>query len=256
MATTSSIVSTRSGMDALTTQAIVHRTSIAKNYVPIVQAELYLPMLQLRKDGDCEIGDPRACLHHQNSAADLACAVEIEISLLYFKAMVKAGYIAHGQKVVLHCTENDEYEERTVVKKQNESDRIVESVEDMLLKYRTKQGNCRPGVDLINFDPGFQFREIKSTKRGRPDHHGRFTRSTVWSGVAWRKKLFDEKKMHDCQRKLLTEEAVRSLSSAACRRDAPPVEGRVSVPTLVIKAAWCFPGFEQRRKHAYGYRGM
>lgn len=260
----SSVVSGgRSSVDALTTQAILHRETIVKNYLPIVQATNNLPMLKLRKDGECEVGDPRACIHHQNSAADLACALYVDVSRNYFNAMVGAGYIAQGLRVVLHCTECDEYDERIVVRAQDDEHPTNESVEDLINKFKNRQGTCRPGVEIIGLGGGgYEFREIKALKRGRTGGllpgGGRFGRSTVRSAAAWRKKLAEDKTLHECQRRLVKEETVRNLSGstsvAACRRDGAQDLSRVAVPTLIIHAAWCFPGHEQRRKMAYGYR--
>ncbi len=245
-------------MDALTTQAIVHRDSISKNYVPIIHPDLYLPMLQLRKDGDCEIADPRACLHHYNSAADLACLVFAEVSRFYFDAMVKAGYIAHGLRVVLQCTENDEFDERLVWKKEDLTLPREETVEEMIQKYKTKEGTCRPGADIINLETGYEFKEVRQRKRVRGAFAGANTgasASTVLTRPQWNRKLAELKKLYDCQRKLQTDEAARNVSTGAgaCRKDAPPPEGRRVVPTLIIKAAWMFPGYENRRK-MYSYR--
>lgn len=244
-------------MDALTSQAILHRETIVKNYIPIVQVLNNLPMLTLRKDGECEVGDPRACIHHQNSSADLVCSLYVDISRDYFNAMILAGYIAHGLRVVLHCTEYDEYDGRIVVKRSDGKGPADESVEDMIDKFRNKQGGCRPGVDVINLSMGYELHDIKMLKRNRsgdPIAGERY--STVQQGTSWRKKLQLDKKLHDCQRKLLTDEAVRNLSGTAtgCRRDTAPDPGRVVVPTLIIHAAWCFPGHEQRRKMVYAYR--
>jgi hypothetical protein len=244
-----SIATVRTNTDALTTQAIVHRDSIAKNYVPIIHPVIYLPMLQLRKDGDCEIVDPRACLNHYNSAADLACIIYSSIGLNFFHAMVKAGYVAHGLRVVRHCTENDEFQDCIVVNKQDGLGPRDESVEEMLLKYKTKEGSCRPGVELINMENGYLFNPITVRKRGRNGSESAMPAS-IMSRQQWFRKVREDKKLYDCRRRLATDEAARHLSGATCRKDAQSSsDGRVVVPVLVIKAAWCFPGYENRKKN-------
>lgn len=245
-----SVATARCGVDALTTQAIVQRDSVAKNYVPIIHPVMNLPMQELRSEGDCEITDPRACLNHYNSAADLACVLYCYISHFYFKAMIKAGYITQGLRVVRYCMEKDRYEECVVVNQSDGAGDRDESVEEMLLKYKNKEGSCRSGVELINLETGYQFRPITVRKRTRgPNGVAVGSVSQTYTGAQWARKLAEDKKLQDCKRKMVNDEMARTLSGATCRKEGQgSPEGSVVIPTLIIMGVWDFSGVDNQRK--------
>lgn len=148
--------------DALTLAAIKQRDSVHRNYRAIVNPVNGLPMLQLNRH-ECEVMDPRACIHHYDSAADLACAIYIHVSLPYFYALVQADYIANKTRVVLHDTDFESY---VFVLAQNEESTAPSSkdtVEQMLNGFR----KCNSQASVRQAGP------VKNTRSGRRVSLGR-----------------------------------------------------------------------------------
>lgn len=233
----------RSAVDAdtLTLAAIQQRDSVHRNYRPIVNPVNGLPMLQLNRN-DCEVIDPRACIHHYDSAADLACAIYIHISLPYFYAMVHAGYIANKTRVVLHDTDNSSYVFVLAQNEESTGPAASQTVETLLDTMRNSSGTCRPGVKLVTLD-SLIFTQNSSFVRKRsacgadpvavPQ-----VRALVMSAARWHARLQQAKHLYECQRRLHTDEAVRKLSTACGAGAGKDDLGRVVIPTLVIEAAW------------------
>ena len=234
----------RDSNESLTHKAIESRENIARNYVPIINPVNQKPMLQLRKDGDCTIVDPRACLHHYNSSADLSCIIYAHVSLPYFHAMVRAGYINNRLRLVLRCTDSDTYAHAIVENIPDQHNKRTPTVNEMLGEMRNTSdnfGNCRTGVTLLSIDPGYRFIQTLSMRR-RKNRYSRApppVTTAIVNAKTWWHRLSVAKGLYDCQRTLFGEETVRNLAS--CGRAAKkPEEGRVTVPILVIEAPWGF----------------
>ena len=237
-------IMSRESTDFMTHKAIETRESLARNYVPIINPVNQKPMLHLRKDGDCTIVDPRACIHHYNSSADLSCIIYAHVSLPYFHAMVRAGYINNRLRIVLRCTESDTYAHAIVENIPDKNNTRTPTVSEMLGELRNTSdnfGNCRTGVALVTIEPGYRFIQTQSMFR-RKNRYSRApppVTTAVVNAKTWWHRLTVAKGLYDCQRTLFGEEAARGLNS--CSRTAKkPEDGRVTVPILVIEAPWGF----------------
>lgn len=226
-------------VDSLAKQAILHRESVAKNYIAIINPLNKLPMLQLRKEGDCEIADPRACLNHYNGTADLCCLIYVHVSYQYFSALIKIGLITDKERAVLRCTEHSAYAHVTVTSKSIENLLRHERVEDLLERFRDRPGVCRSNVEILKLDVGFEFVQVKGqlNRKRKPglDATGIPTTHHILSEAQWRKHVLQCKGMFDCQRKLHTDEMTKQLS--ACRRE-PTADGSIMIPIFVIEGPW------------------
>lgn len=233
----------RSAVDAdtLTLAAIQQRDSVHRNYRPIVNPANGLPMLQLNRN-DCEVIDPRACIHHYDSAADLACAIYIHISLPYFYAMIHAGYIANKTRVVLHDTDNLSYVFVLAQNEESTGPSANQTVETLLDTMRNNSGTCRPGVKLVTLD-SLIFTQNSTFVRKRPAGGldpaiQPAVRALVMSERRWHARLQQAKHLYECQRRLHTDEAVRKLSTTCGAGAGKDDLGRIVIPTLVIEAPW------------------
>lgn len=240
----SSVIS-RESNESLTHKAIESRESIARNYVPIINPVNQKPMLHLRKDGDCTIVDPRACIHHYNSSADLACIMYAHVSLPYFHAMVRAGYINNRLRLVLRCTESDTYAHAIVENVPDKFNTRTPTVSEMLGELRNTSdnfGTCRTGVALVTIDPGYRFVQTQSMCR-RKNRYSRApppVTTAIINAKTWWHRLTVAKGLYDCQRALFGEETARGLSSCSRTTRTKSDDGRVTVPILVIEAPWGF----------------
>jgi hypothetical protein len=225
--------------DALTYKAIAQRESIAKNYNPIISPSM-LPMLQLKQHGDCTIADPRACLHHYDGAADLACLVYVHISRPYFEAMIHAGLIVNKTRVVLRCTENDAYKFVIAQNLEKEAGKVQRNVEELLDSLKSRQGNCRPGVELLTMEHVFVEPRTFQKKRGpdgkRISNAPPVSTTYTMNGKKWAQRLRDSMKQFECHRTLHSEQKRAELNCRTNRKTAS--EGRTQVPILVIEAPW------------------
>lgn len=230
--------------ESLTHKAIETRENIARNYVPIVNPVNQKPMFHLRKDGDCTIVDPRACFHHYNSAADLSCIIYAHVSLPYFHAMVKTGYINNRLRLVLRCTESDTYAHAIVENIPDKRNSRTPTVNEILGEMRNTSdnfGNCRTGVTLLTIEPGYRFVQTEGMRR-RKNRYSRApppVTAQIINAKTWWHRLTVAKGLYDCQRTLFGEETARGLNSCG-RATKKQEEGRVTVPTLVIEAPWGF----------------
>ena len=168
-----SIISNLTGAgDEAAKKILEQRHNVVRNYNAIIGRNLK-PMIQWKQHGDCTIEDPRACLHHYDSAADLACLLFAHISLPYFEAMITNHMIVNKTRIVLRCTENDAYVYVNAENRVRETDKGRERVEDLIQKMRSEQGNCRPGVEMLSLDYVFT-QPSNFHRRKRPRNRGLF----------------------------------------------------------------------------------
>jgi hypothetical protein len=154
-------------------------------------------------------------------------------------ALIKKGLITDRMPAVLRCTDNNTYVHVIVTSKTLENLRKNESVEDLIQRFRDRQGTCRPAVDIISLDVGFEFAQVKGQGRRRkscPDMTGPPTSQHILSDNQWRKHLMQSKALADCQRKLHTDEVTQRMST--CKPAEPTPGGRILIPIFVIEGPW------------------
>lgn len=236
-------------LEALTEQAMEHRETIARNYIPIINPSNNRPMLQLRRHGNCELVDPRACLHPVYGTADAVCGIYVHISEPYWKAMIKAGYIVNKQRVVLRCTEMDTYAFVIAMNFSADDQHQSENVEDMLQKHRNQQGVCRPGVELLTLN--YTLKQVHSLAKRRKLGAGSAssmsaqppgTTTAIMTSIEWSRSIQEAKRLYDCQRKLQTASVAQRAGACSRKQASHDTQSDTTpmlvVPTLVIEAPW------------------
>ena len=234
------IQSIQSSNDSVAKKAIEQRENITRNYNAIIGRNLK-PMIQWKQHGDCTIEDPRACLHHYDSTADLACLLFTHVSLPYFEAMILNGLIVNKTRIVLRCTENDAYVYVNAENRVRDPEKGRESVEELIQKMKSEQGNCRPGVEMLTLDYVFT-QPASFHRRKRSRDNGAIPPTTtayIMSGNKWAKRLLQVKHMYECQRELHSEQLKDRLTGGArvgMKKSAD--ESRSVLATLVVEAPW------------------
>ena len=234
------ITSLQSSNDAVAKKAMEQRENIARNYHAIIGKSLK-PMIQWRQHGDCTIEDPRACLHHYDSTADLACLLFAHISLPYFEAMILNGLIVNKTRIVLRCTENDAYVYVNAENRIRNPNKWRESVEELIQKMKSEQGNCRSGVEMLTLD--YVFTQPASFHRRKRGREGAAvpptTTAYIMSGKRWAKRLLQVKHMYECQRELHSEQLKDRLTTGyRPGMKKTNEESRSVLATLVVEAPW------------------
>jgi hypothetical protein len=105
----SDVSTNRTVTEETATDALRNMENLERNYIAIISPNTMSPMLHLKKYGDCTLVDPRACIHHYECSADMACILYAYVSMRYFHYMVHSGYISNKTRVVLHDTFYDTF---------------------------------------------------------------------------------------------------------------------------------------------------
>lgn len=233
-------------------EALKNMESLERNYIAIISPNTMSPMLHLKKYGECTLIDPRACIHHYLGAADLSCILYAHVSLRYFHYMVHSGYISNKTRVVLHCTKNDTYVFAQVENVKSATTATSASVDDIIGNIRRAQGQCRPGIDILQAGSdgqiGYIFTQPVNMWKKSKTNGVRTTTTKVLSRKEWMRRLKNEKDLHDCQRDL--ERQQRKMSLAISCRDPTKEEHTtyaVHVPVLVIEAPFDIKKPEQNK---------
>lgn len=231
-------------------EALKNMESLERNYIAIISPNTLTPMLNLKKYGECTLVDPRACIHHYACTADLACILYAHVSLWYFHYMVYMGYISNKTRVVLHCTINDTFVFAQAENVKSGSAAGNSTVDDIIGSVRGCQANCRPGIDVLQAGSassgvGYMFTQpINVWKKNKSSSH-RSTTSKVLSRKEWNRRLRNEKTLHDCQRRIETEN--RKENNAACRGAKDEgITFSAHVPILVIEGKFNIKRSEQK----------
>lgn len=222
----------------------VQEENVHKNYVSIINPNTGRAMLHLKKYGECTLIDPRACIHHYECAADVACILYAPMSLMYFHYMVHSGYVSNKTRVVLNDTKNDTY---VFVVAENVNSRASSegnSVEAIIRNVQRQEGHCRAGMDVLQVGTpdqvGYFFHQPASYFRRNKSKTIHTVTSRVMTGKDWAKRLKNEKQQHDCQRRLYNESRKQDLS-AGCRskntKDPEDVNPIFHIPTIMIQSA-------------------
>lgn len=229
-------------------EALRNMENLERNYIAIISPNTNTPMLHLKKHGDCTLIDPRACIHHYECRADVACILYAHVSLRYFHYMVHMGYVSNKTRVVLHDTVNDTFVFVLAENIRSAAASGLATVDDILGSVRQSQSTCQPGIDVLQAATegkvGYMFTQPTSffRKNRSTGTKGPFSTTTkVLSRREWEKRLKNEKKMHDCQRKIFNENRKKELSTACSGlsregKDEPPSHSSsFHIPILVIE---------------------
>jgi hypothetical protein len=239
--TTVSSRSSSAMTDLMTSKAVKEMENVQRNYVARISPQS-LPILGFKEKGDCTMNDPRACIHHYDGSPDLACVLYCHISLEFWMAMVLNNMIVNKTMVVQYCLE---YRTYTHVRAQNRvrsKDGCRQSVEDMIRTMKSEQGDCRPGVEMLNLDHDFvQPESTHRRKRGTGEGGVKppVTTPYVMKESRFERRVLIHKEVHDCQRALHSEMKKANLT-AMCRPGGRKTddEGRVAMAIFVIHAFW------------------
>lgn len=234
-------------------EALRTMENLERYYIAIVSPNTMTPMLHLKKYGECTLVDPRACIHHYECAADLACILYAPVSLRYFHYMVHSGYISNKTRVVLHDTKHDTYVFAQVENIRPGGSAGATTVDDIISSIRRNQGHCRPGIDVLQAGTegrlGYMFTQPVNVWKKSKLNGKRATTTRVLSRRDWDRRLAVEKELHDCQRKIYNENRKQEITGA-CRTGAAKDEGLATsfhIPILVIEAPFNIPKPEQNR---------
>ena len=228
--------------EALAWTTMDHRIAIAREYNPVITSH-GIAMLELKKNGDCTIIDPRACLHYYDCSADLACNINSHISYEYFLAMIANQLIVNQETVWLRCIINATYIMLTVKNRVRNPRHTYRTVEDMMRSLRNEQGNCRTGVEMLTLDfifcqPTSIHRRFKKCRDGSKKNPT-ITTPFIISEKRMQHRVMQLMTIYECQRALRSEIRKDRLA-AKCRPGTKKDEGegRPAVPNLVIEAEW------------------
>lgn len=230
------------GADSFAERVMKTRDTVAKQYICVINGD-NVPLITLRRHGDCTVDDPRACLNFHATGADLSCCMFVYVSLPQFDAMVLNNLIVNKTLVVLHCTVMNSY---TFVQVQNREaeDDTCDDVETMIHKMKKEHGRCQPGVEMVRIEDYVfvQPTTLHRTKRQRRATTGdqrssvAFTTSAVMSEKRFFRYVEANVQQFLCDRRKQDEQRKDLLCRPGVRQ-APPATN-TAVATLIISAAW------------------
>jgi hypothetical protein len=162
--------------------------------------------------------------------------------------MIHANLIVNKTRVVLHCTEYDTYVYVNAENRSRMGETNKERVEDLIRNLKSEDGNCRPGVEMLNLD--YIFTQPANFSRRKRDRRATsatetntllpMTTTYVLSAKRWAKRLLQLKKQYECTREIDNEQR-RSRIIACSRPKKTDHEGRIAIPILVIEGPWMLP---------------
>lgn len=226
--------------------AIQNVESFFANYLAIISPSSNKPMVQLKKYGECTLVDPRACMHHYECAADVACILYAYVSLDYFHLMVHNGYISNKTRAVLHDIVHDTYVFVLVENVRNQGTSGAASVDEIIQNVQRQQGHCRPGIDVLQVGTrsnlGYTFSQPTSIwKKGSSKNHMRLNTLKVHSNREWMKRLKNEKAQHDCQREIFNQKTKQDMLLCRNPKDSGMTSSYTHIPLLVIEHEFNIP---------------
>lgn len=232
-------------------EAVQNFENVHKNYIAIINPNTGRAMLHLKKYGECTLIDPRACIHHYECAADVACILYAPVSVRYFHYMVYSGYLSDKSRVVLNDTKHDTYVFVIVENLNTKQSGEGNSVEAIIRGVQRQEGTCRAGTDVLQVGTpdqvGYYFHQPKSFRRVKSRTINAITQK-VMTGKDWAKRVKNEKAQHDCQRRIFNENRKQEITtgyrtglrSGGCAGGGNALDDAsvvFHVPTLMIQSS-------------------
>lgn len=227
-------ISIVSSSDGYVEKVVKDRDLIQQNYIGVLMMPLMIPLIEMRRHGDCTVDDPRACLNYHGTGADLACILWANMSENQFQAMIVNNRFINNTLVVLHCTHYNTYVYRFAANIKRDGKKRGLRVEDMLRNLQTDSGECKTGVEMLGLD--YEFVELPSSHRRKrmrdcgldPKSCDYLITSVVMTERQFLRHTLHSAKLNECQRTLQTEQ----VKDRICR---PGTQGKTLAPGQKMK---------------------
>lgn len=211
---------------------IKRRDNIRVMYVPIRNPSNAMPMLQLRKHGDCTLADPRVCFDNNRLEPQFCCVVFRNVSAALFHSLVLESLVNNGQLVVLFDWVDDLWMVYQAVNPIHDSE-SSKTVQNLLDEVGQDKVKCKSKADLLT--ENYEFVQYEDTKRRGSNELGK---NTAMERNKWASYVKKQSQMYWCERTIYNMKAARELNSRCMGGALKDTKERAPEPILVIEGKW------------------